>query len=579
MKQIKDQERKKAQEAEKGLEAEGRKYAIKQDTFPLEGVMKMASDRDHRDEIGTGPVRDVTDKKLSRRKLLSAAGSAAVSGILLGSMSAFAKENTVTENVYGNLSSADKGNGNAEGIRRIVREELQAVEEKYDAQFAETELKNKYFKKSVYKQFPLRFPDFNTIVAQEGVSYIYPQSFTIDWDADELFMVYEPAGGSSTKRWVAVYELSTKQYKTCFHAGNAGGEGIVVKTEGQDRWMYVKTRSTYLGKFLINTLPPRLSSLSPAAEYNVGLSFEFSYRNGVWLVEQANSPLGFYHRRTSFSLYDDQFNLIGTMNIASDIGGYLHGGAYDSAYGSYVPKRQAIGLADGFIILGCGGNYRPSITPVPTPSQYQGLKILSTSGEMIAEAIIDPKLMIDELNRQGYQSDRIEMEGIHIAPNGEIYTLMVNLTSITNPITLSEGLILFKECSSEADAIDFSKHAAFYPRVNPSFLESKVFPLSADGKMYDPYKGTVLDTFDKILDLMVGLSLGRFSFYSSSLTVSVKDINGTNVPTGTLVVITNANNNTFFAEFLTNPTCRKFIIWGQSGSRRQVQIYDAQPTN
>jgi len=106
-----------------------------------------------------------------------------------------------------------------------------------------------------------------------------------------------------------------------------------------------------------------------------------------------------------------------------------------------------------------------------------------------------------------------------------------------------------------------------------------VFPLSADGKMYDPYKGTVLDTFDKILDLMVGLSLGRFSFYSSSLTVSVKDINGTNVPTGTLVVITNANNNTFFAEFFTNPSCRRFIIWGQSGSRRQVQIYDAQPTN
>ncbi|MER2009291.1 MAG: hypothetical protein ABS939_17720, partial [Psychrobacillus sp.] len=166
---------------------------------------------------------------------------------------------------------------------------------------------NAIYKKELYRQLPLRFADYQTIVDREVITYIYPQSFTVDWNRNEIFILYSPTGGASTKRWIVVFDLETTEYKRSFHAGNAGGEGIVIKYEGENRYLYVKHSGTLLGKYLINTLPANLTSLTAESTYDVGLFFNFSYRNGIWIIEQDGASVGTNIRRTSFTLFNNNF--------------------------------------------------------------------------------------------------------------------------------------------------------------------------------------------------------------------------------------------------------------------------------
>ena len=423
---------------------------------------------------------------------------------------------------------------------------------------------NKLFSKRIYKQYPIVFPHYGNIVNTYNHDYIYPQSFTIDWEAKEIFIVYEPSMGGDTKRWVVVWGLDG-EYKTAFHAGNSGGEGIVVKYEGGSRYMYVKTDQGRLGKFLINQLPAPMTSATPVTEYDVNLAFEFTYRNGTWLIEQAKPNYGTYQRRTAFHVYNDNFDLIGTMDIDNEFGGY-----FSSTYSDYIPKRQGIALGDNVIYQAIGGNYRID-HPTVTPGVYQGLVVLNRSGENIAEAFMHPQLFIDKLAREeNVYSERIENEGIHVAPDGRVYTLYVHLLDLKANLAQLNGIIIFEEMSSHKDAVDYSDTARIFPRVNPHYLQSGAFP-SSDGKMYDPYRGIVMDDFEKILTLMEGIELGEFNFFSN-VVPGVKDINGNEIPPNTYVTIRNANNYTYHVRLAGTTTTNEFIIYGNPNNRTQVEV-------
>lgn len=423
------------------------------------------------------------------------------------------------------------------------------------------ELKNKLFKKSVFKKLPFRFPDYNKIVSTEDVTYIYPQAFTIDWDNKEIFVLYSPSGGTSTKRWVVIFDLETESYKSCFSAGNAGGEGIVVKSESNGRFLYVKTQGSSLGKFSINTLPENLSTHSPIETFDVGMHWQFSYRNGTWLIEQTGSALGNYIRRRVFSLFDDSFNRIGLLDIQP-----IHGGFFNSSYVDYVSKRQSIALGDGYIAQANGGYYGKG-DPVK-PYSYQGIKLLDSSGVLIEEGLVAPDKMIKKLEDEGFFSDRIEIEGIHVAPLGDIYTLIIHNT-VQND---KPGIIIFKEMSEDENTIDFSDTGITYKGFSQISLETGVYPRSGDGNMYDPLTGELFDSLDKILDFMTHTDSKSFNFYSSS--VSVKDISGNVIPNGIYVTINNANNSTFFLNYFNPKGSKNYQIYGNSGLRTQVELFN-----
>lgn len=425
------------------------------------------------------------------------------------------------------------------------------------------ELKNKLFKKSVFKKLPFRFPDYNKIVSTEDVTYIYPQAFTIDWDNKEIFVLYSPSGGASTKRWVVIFDLETESYKSCFSAGNAGGEGIVVKSESNGRFLYVKTQGSSLGKFSINTLPENLSTHSPIETFDVGMHWQFSYRNGTWLIEQTGAALGTYIRRRVFALFDDSFNRIGLLDIQP-----IHGGFFDSSYVDYVSKRQSIALGDGYIAQANGGYYGKG-SPVK-PYSYQGIKLLDSSGILIEEGLVAPDKMINKLEDEGFYCNRVELEGIHVSPFNDIYTLMIHQTYNTTQADQT-GVIIFKEMSKDENTIDFSDIGRTYKGFSQINLETGVYPRSGDGNMYDPLTGSLFDSLDKILDFMTHTDSKSFSFYSSS--VSVKDISGNVIPNGIYVTINNANNSAFFLTYFNPKGSKNYQIYGNGGSRTQVELF------
>lgn len=451
---------------------------------------------------------------------------------------------TKQENVIG-LSST------IEGINTTINEQQKDIDRR--------ELKDKLFKKSIFREFPLWFDDYDFIVSQEGVDYIYPQSFTIDWETREIFFLYEPGGGTSTKRWVVVRHLDTGQYLRCFHAGNSGGEGIVVKWEGNQRYLYVKTTHPNLGKFNITNLPTNRSSISPIQEYNVGLAFDFSYRNGLWLIEQGGPSYGTYQRRTTFVYFNESFNPIGSITISPEIGGY-----FSSPYEPYIAKRQGIALHDDLIIQSSGGSYRPDQPPV-TPYGYQGLKIMTMNGELIAEGLMNPEKVMSKLSNMGYFTNRVENEGIHISPDGEVYTLMVHQLRVYEEPAKTGGLLLMKEFSDDPNVIDWKDTSDTYPVINRVNLENGSFPRHEDGKMYDPYTAEVLDTLDKILDFMQGTELKQFSFFTNE--VDVFNIDGTELPENTFVIIRNTNNWTFSVTYKSTSSHGDYMVWGASGNR------------
>ncbi len=482
--------------------------------------------------------------------------------------------NTTADSVKEQLDNIILENGNSEA--EVVQSRTNADGKTFtvlndrlndsDSKLAGKALKNKLYRKSVFKKLPLRFPDYDSIVSQEGVSYIYPQSFTIDWDNNEIFILYSPnEQATSTKRWVVVYDLNTKAYKVCFHAGDSGGEGIVVKTEGADRYLYVKTTGFSLGKFLITTLPANKSDLTPVTSYDIGLYYDFSYRDGLWLIEQGGAPIGNIVTRTHFKYYDDNFNQIGSIDITPETGGY-----FNTDYSNYIPKRQGIALGDGYIVQGAGGFYGQNNAIIPYA--YQGIKILNMDGSLKEEGVVDPSQLINQLNSIGIKANRIETEGVHVSPNEDIYSLVVTNGSTSDIITLSEGIVIFKEQSEDKDSLNLKPYALNYPKLSRQTVENGVFPRATDGNMYDPYKGTVMDTLDKILDFMIGVSLKQFRFYSSS--VSVADINGVTIPGSNLITIRNANNGMFMVDYFSNvSTCKTFTIYGSSGSRTQKRVY------
>lgn len=441
-----------------------------------------------------------------------------------------------------------------------LKNRLDTSDEKVDSR----ELKNKVFKKKVFKELPLRFADYQTIVNNEAVTYIYPQSFTIDWQSNEIFLVYSPTGGTSSKRWIVVFDLNSASYKRVFSAGNGGGEGIVIKYEPEGRFLYVKSSGRSLGKYNINTLPTNLSTLTPVAQYDVGLHYEFTYRNGTWMVEQGGAVTGNYIRRTLFNLYNDDFQLTGTINFNISDGGFGEGDYYN-----YLPKRQGIALGDSEIYQAIGGAALKS-DQVDMPIKYQGIKVYNQSGKFQSEGIMHHVKMMEVLEQHGYTCERVENEGVHVDPDDNVYTMFVYQGRFTTTSN-QEGILIFAEFNNELDAIDFTTAATTYQNFDEKALSASTFPRSADGDMYHPLTGAKLDSFNKICDFMAQGNVPRFSFYSSA--TSVVDISGVAVPATTLVIINNSNNETFFVEYLGDPNNKRYMIYGPANARQQKEIY------
>lgn len=419
---------------------------------------------------------------------------------------------------------------------------------------------NKLFKRRIVNQFPLQFNDYFEITNNENVSNIYPQSFAIDSKTKELFVVFSPTSGNSTKRWIVVYDIQAGKYKSCFHAGDSGGEGIVVKYENNTRYLYVKTTESKLGKFLIDILPINKSSIQPINEFNVGLHWQFAYSNGYWYIEQQGAIFGQYIRRNLISKYDENFNKIGEIYMnATDIG------LFNSEYSDYISKRQGFTIYNGNFILGLGGYYEKNTPNIPY-SNY-GIGIVNMEGTRLERATIRSDKFIELLESKNITCSRIENESVYSIDN-KVYSLCVNLSPRDSEAE-AHGIIIFEEMASN-DYIDCSLISDDGSTFNKNTYEGVILPRSSDGQIYNPLTGMIMDSMDKILDFMINIDLKNTSFYSSSSKVLWFD--GKQIPTSILVKINNCNNSSFNIELINNKDIKRYWIYGETGNRTINQV-------
>ncbi|RIN43265.1 hypothetical protein [Staphylococcus succinus] len=413
---------------------------------------------------------------------------------------------------------------------------------------------NATYKKEIWKQLPLRFPDYEDIVVLTGNTYIFPQSFALDEQRREIFVNY--SGGPvvvDNRRWIAVWDMDTLEYKTVFSAGNAGGEGTVVKYENGKRYMYVKTRNHVLGRFDLDKTPERMAQLTPLTEHDVNVEWQFNYNSGIWYVTTPTASTGAKVTKTVFEMYNDNFERVGTVSF--DI---TDGGFFNTDYAKKLPKRQGFAVGNGKVYFNMGGNVKKGD---PSYLGYQGNKKFSNNGTLLDESLISGQGFIDLLEDNGIGCDIIESEGVQIGEDGSVYTLTVH-QSRHMASSDKEGIIIFKDESTSPDAIDFSRASATTPSMNTANYANRSFPRSTDGNMFDPLTGTKLDTMQKILDFMSNTDFPRFEFYTSA--VEVKDLDGVSFEPTRKIVIENANNRTFVMTLQGNTTAythQKFYYW------------------
>ncbi|PTH92951.1 hypothetical protein BU108_03805 [Staphylococcus xylosus] len=435
-------------------------------------------------------------------------------------------------------------------LDNIVKDNEQKVESLQVNKAAQ----NASYKKEVWKQLPLKFPDYEDIVVLTGNVYIYPQSFALDEQRREIFVNY--SGGPTivdSRRWIAVWDMDTLEYKTVFAAGNAGGEGTVVKYENGIRYLYVKTRNHVLGRFNIDQTPERMAQLEPLKEYDVNVEWQFNYNSGIWYVTTPTASTGAKLTKTVFEMYDDDFERIGT--VAFDI---TDGGFFNTSYANKLPKRQGFAIGNGQVYFNMGGYAKKGD---PTYWGYQGIKKFSNNGTLLGEHLISAQGFIDVLEDNGYGCDIIESEGVQVGEDGSVYTITVHQSRHMDSSD-KEGIIIFKEESTSPNALDFTRASATTPSMNTSNYANKSFPRSTDGDMYNPLNGDKLDTMVKILDFMSNTDFPRFEFYSSA--VEVKDLDGNSFEPTRKIVIENANNLTFVMTLQGNTkayTHQMFYYW------------------
>lgn len=456
--------------------------------------------------------------------------------------------------VFGTLSERLKND--ILKMNSIVKS-TQSMVEYLDKEKAPT---NALYKKEIWKKLPLKFPDYEDIVVLTGNVYIYPQSFALDEQRREIFVNY--SGGPvivDNRRWIVVWDMDTLEYKTVFAAGNAGGEGTVVKYENGVRYLYVKTRNHVLGRFNIDKTPERMAQLKPLSEHDVNVEWQFNYNSGIWYVTTPTAPTGTKVTKTVLELYNDNFERIGT--VAFDI---TDGGFFNTDYAKKLPKRQGFAVGNGKVYFNMGGYAKKGD---PTYWGYQGLKVFSNNGTLLDEGLLAGQGFIRVLEENGLSCDIIESEGVQIGEDGSIYTLTV-YQSRNMKTSNKEGIIIFKDQSPSHDAIDFGSASATTPLMNTNNYANRSFPRSTDGMMYDPLSGAKLDTMQKILDFMSNTDFPRFEFYTSA--VNVKDLDGSTFEPTRKIVIENANNNTFVMTLQGNTTMytyQKFYYWHNTEER------------
>lgn len=428
---------------------------------------------------------------------------------------------------------------------------------------------NYQHKRKIQHVLPLKFPHWQEFNNQYDGTRLYPQSFTMDWEAQEIFVYYSPTSTTVTNnRVVAVFDMTCNEYKTSFIAGHAGGEGIAIRYFNGNRYLYVKEENHILGRYLINELPTPLQVLTPQETYEVNVEWQFATDNEKWVFVDADSDYGREYRKSSLSLTDTSFNLIGGISVDK-----AASGLFNSPYETRFTKRQGIALGNSKIYFGLGG-YVDILQD--NPYGDYGVRVLNMQGEIETDGVTNAQEMGNILIEKGFNVDRIENEGVHVSPDGKIYSLCIT-TDVDPDHSEIEGIIIFEEFSGHEDSINFSKNSTFYPMLNHDLINSSMYPRIYKGQYINQLTGEIFTSIAQVIDYMFDTSMTTIRMFSSIQDLHSEYYGGI-VPNNHLIEITNFNNISAQITYHGNAAIKdvktNYYVDAETNEHVEKKIYD-----
>lgn len=426
---------------------------------------------------------------------------------------------------------------------------------------------NSIYHRKPFLKLPMRFPDYDWYIKQHDLKNVYPSAFDIDWVDRKLFMVSLGAtkpSGVYADRIITVYDIDKCKYISSFYAGYLGGEGITVKYENGIRYLYLQ-HGTQLARYNISELPQNKTKIEPVSYHAEGVHWTFANDGNSWLITQNTPEIGYKDQRTTHAYYSNSFTRLGFIQTKQADWGYFNADEYDNN-----TKVQTMTIGNGKIYLGIGAYLRDDRV------DYKGkigLKVLSNSGEILENGLMNSQKVIDKFKSIGLDAEIMENEGVHVDKrNGNVYTLNVYQTD-QHDDSINGGVVIMQEYATHQDAIDFSDCAETI-RTGTIEGHQPITITNSDNTyaMENHMTGEKLDTIQKILDYMFSIKRNKFSFYSTQ--VKVKWFDGKEITGARYIDITNVNNTYFWIEvppYITRARESYFVTRNHSEGTYTVQ--------
>ncbi len=418
------------------------------------------------------------------------------------------------------------------------------------------------YRRSLVHNLPFIDDAYNYIKSTYGHANIYPTAFAVDEVANELFVARVPNGpGLNSWGWVWVYDLTTAAFKTCFTFEEKIWEGLIVRRDGSNRYIYAADRvdSVYMGD--ITTLPSLYSTVPVSIVANEAFT-QLGYGGGNFYMTSRQFQQG-QRRRTRFKIFDNNFNIQSETRLPEVVMGTF------GAYLDLMAKSQAITFHKGRLFVGTGTIYKTDNTGASpdTISVYSGIQSVLPDGTDTMQALCRPDDAAVKLSEvTGGPVTLVENEGIY-STGENLYALWVTADSDDwyKPEFEDRGIAVTLELSDKPNRVDFSDVAAAIPK--PINVEKFSYECRHDSNVLkNPMTLADLSTFQDIIDMMIELQMTSYLFYGDYQ--GIVDVNSDPTPsTGSLIEVTNIGSDKFLFKYTGASISREYWVDGSGTSQ------------
>ncbi len=447
---------------------------------------------------------------------------------------------------------------NGDNIRQCVGNTSLAIVRRTYKEGAISEM----YRRSLVHNLPFIDDAYNYIQSTYGHANIYPTAFAVDEVANELFVARVPNGpGLNSWGWVWVYDLTTAAFKTCFTFEEKIWEGLIVRRDGSNRYIYAADRvdSVYMGD--ITTLPSLYATVPVSIVANEAFT-QLGYGGGNFYMTSRQFQQG-QRRRTRFKIFDNNFNLQSETRLPEVVMGTF------GAYLDLMAKSQSITFHKGRLFVGTGTIYKTDNTGASpdTISVYSGIQSVLPDGTDTMQALCRPDDAAVKLSEvTGGPVTLVENEGIY-STGENLYALWVTADSDDwyKPEFEDRGIAVTLELSDKPDRVDFSDVAAAIPK--PINVERFSYECKHDSNVLkNPMTLTDLTSFQDIIDMMIELQMTSYLFYGDYQ--GIVDVNSDPTPsTGSLIEVTNIGSDKFLFKYTGASISREYWVDGSGTSQ------------